>query len=242
MTQLIKISAYEQALTRLEQANERADLQSVIEELCTIFDVEHAVYHWVNSKGAHMGVGTYPQHWIDRYLEKGYLKIDPVITGGLNSFQPMDWKKLDWSSKLARMFRADAIAHGVGNQGLSIPLRGPRGQYALFTVSHNCTDDIWSSFIENRRRDLILISHYFNKKALELEPEKIADVASALSPREIETFTLLAMGYNRAQVAQTLSISEHTLRAYVESGRFKLGALNTIHAVASALSRGLIII
>lgn len=226
----------------MELAKERADLQSVIEDLCAVFEVQHAVYHWVNSKKAHMGVGTCPQRWINRYLEKDYLKIDPVITGGLNSFDPMDWKKLDWSSKLARMFQADAIAHGVGNQGLSIPLRGPRGQYALFTVSSNCTDAVWNSFIKNRQRDLILISHYFNKKALELEPEKVADVASALSPREIETFTLLAMGYNRAQVAQTLSISEHTLRAYVESGRFKLGALNTIHAVASALSRGLIVI
>ena len=166
-----------------------------------------------------MGVGTYPQSWINRYLQKGYLKIDPVILGGFQRFHPMDWKNLDWSNKHARVFQADAIAHGVGNQGLSIPLRGPRGQYALFSVSHNCADDAWAKFIESRRRDLILISHYFNKKALELEPEKIANVASALSPREIETLTLLAMGYNRAQVAQTLLISEHTVRVYVESAR-----------------------
>ena len=76
----------------------------------------------------------------------------------------------------------------------------------------------------------------------ELEPEKLADVASAISPREIETLTLLAMGYNRAMVAQTLSISEHTVRVYVASARFKLGSMNTTHAVASALSRGLIVI
>jgi DNA-binding CsgD family transcriptional regulator len=54
--------------------------------------------------------------------------------------------------------------------------------------------------------------------------------------------TLIAIGYNRAQVADTLSISEHTLRVYIESARFKLGALNTTHAVARALSRGLIIV
>ena len=226
----------------MEQAKERADLQSVIEEFCHIFEVEHAVYHWVNSKGAHMGVGTYPQSWINRYLQKGYLKIDPVIVGGFQSYHPMDCKKLDWSSKHARVFQADAIANGVGNQGWSIPLRGPRGQYALFTVSHNCAEDVWAKFIKSRRRDLILISYYFNNKALELEPEKLADVASALSPREIETLTLLAMGYNRAMVAQTLSISEHTVRVYVASARFKLGSMNTTHAVASALSRGLIVI
>ena len=54
--------------------------------------------------------------------------------------------------------------------------------------------------------------------------------------------TFLAMGYSRAQVAETLSISEHTLRVYIESARFKLGAVNTTHAVARALTRGLIVI
>ena len=39
--------------------------------------------------------------------------------------------------------------------------------------------------------------------------------------------TLLALGYSRAQVADSLSISEHTLRAYIESARSKLGAQNT---------------
>jgi DNA-binding CsgD family transcriptional regulator len=50
------------------------------------------------------------------------------------------------------------------------------------------------------------------------------------------------MGYNRAQVAQALSISEHTVRVYIESARFKLGAMNTTHAVARAISRGLIVV
>ena len=54
--------------------------------------------------------------------------------------------------------------------------------------------------------------------------------------------TLLAIGYSRAQAADTLSISEHTLRVYVESARFKLGALNTTHAVARAISRGLVVV
>ncbi|MEH6741748.1 MAG: helix-turn-helix transcriptional regulator, partial [Sulfitobacter sp.] len=52
----------------------------------------------------------------------------------------------------------------------------------------------------------------------------------------------LAIGYSRAQVANSLAISEHTLRVYIESARFKLGALNTTHAVARAMSRGLIVV
>ena len=46
------------------------------------------------------------QSGIDRYVEKGYVRIDPVILGG---FHP--GKRLDWSSKAAKQFQADAVAY-----------------------------------------------------------------------------------------------------------------------------------
>lgn len=119
---------------------------------------------------------------------------------------------------------------------------GPNGQFALFTVNHTCDDDTWATFTEENRRDLILIAHYFNEKALEFESDRQPEQQQALSPREIDTMTLLAIGYSRAQVANSLSISEHTLRVYIESARYKLGALNTNHAVARAMSCGLIVV
>jgi len=97
-------------------------------------------------------------------------------------------------------------------------------------------------FTERNRRELILIAHMFNEKALEFEPGRSPDPAPSLSPREVDAMTLLAVGYSRAQVADTLSISEHTLRTYIESARLKLGAMNTTHAVARAVNRGLIVV
>lgn len=58
----------------------------------------------------------------------------------------------------------------------------------------------------------------------------------------MDAMTLLAIGYSRVQVAVSLSISEHALRPYIGSARFKLGALNTTLAVARALSLGLIVV
>ncbi|SHM39537.1 regulatory protein, luxR family [Roseovarius pacificus] len=229
-------------LRALEGASELSDLQQVIETFRDHFRVDHMVYHWVSGGGDQYGCGTYAQDWVQLYLERDFLRIDPVIQGCYQHFHPVDWKRLDWSGRAAREFQREAIAHGVGNQGYSVPLRGPNGQFALFTVSHNCDDETWARFTETHRRDLILIAHYFNQKALELEPDRKPEPAQPLSPREVDAMTLLAMGYSRAQVAQTLSISEHTLRVYVESARFKLGAMNTVHAVARALSRGLIVI
>jgi len=232
----------EPILEDLEAAEGLAALQAASEAIRDHYGIDHVVYHWVDSAGDQYGCGTYSDAWRDRYLEQNYLRVDPVILGCFQRFHPVDWKRLDWSSKPARTFQAEAIEHGVGNQGFSVPIRGPNGQFALFTVSHSCNDDMWAAWTDAHRRDLILIAHTFNEKALEFEPDRTPEQSQALSPREVDAMTFLAMGYSRAQVAETLSISEHTLRVYIESARFKLGAMNTTHAVARAMSRGLIVV
>ena len=233
---------FNQFFKGLEQADQLDQIQDLIVGLRDELGVDHAVYHWVSSDGEQYGFGTYPPTCVQHYLDREYLRIDPVIIGCFQRFHPVDWKRLDWSSKAARAFQKDAISNGVGNQGLSIPIRGPNGQFALFTVSHNCDDETWVDFTEQHQRQLILISHYLNQKALEIEKGRTPEPMRPLSPREVDTLTYLAMGYSRGQVAEMLSISEHTLRAYIESARFKLGAVNTTHAVARSLSEGMIVV
>ncbi|WP_300035942.1 LuxR family transcriptional regulator [uncultured Roseobacter sp.] len=236
------LNPVEAVLAALEQADTLEGIQDAIVALRSHFQVDNIVYHWVDSAGAQYGYGTYPLDWAERYQQQNYLRIDPVVIGCYQRFHPVDWKKLDWSSKAARALQAESVEYGIGNQGYSIPIRGPNGQFALFTVNHTCDDDEWETFTETNRRELILIAHYFNQKALEFEPNKTPEHSQPLSPRETDALTLLAIGYNRAQVAETLSISEHTLRVYIESARFKLGAANTTHAVARAISRGVIVV
>ena len=232
----------DQFFERMERASTRDDLQALITDLRDHYAIAHIVYHWVNSDGEQYGVGTYPIEWAEHYVAQGYLRIDPVIQGCFQRFHPVEWKRLDWSSKAAKALMAEAIEWGVGNQGYSVPLRGPNGQFALFTLNDSCPDDEWQGFCEAHVRDLIMVAHYFNQKALELEKPDEDKVQKPLSPREADALTFLALGYSRAQIAETLEISEHTLRVYVESARFKLGALNTTQAVARALSLGLIVV
>lgn len=229
-------------LETLEQANSLDAMQVVSEALRDYLGIDHVAYHWVDSAGDQYGCGTYSPEWQQRYMSQNYQRIDPVVIGCFQRFHPVDWKRLDWSSKATRAFQAEAIEYGIGNQGFSIPVRGPNGQFALFTANHTCGDEEWAEFTEQHRRSMILVAHYLNEKALEFEPNRAADVTRGLSPREVDAMTLLAIGYNRAQVADTLSISEHTVRVYIESARFKLGASNTTHAVAKALTRGLIVV
>jgi len=229
-------------LDRLEAASELDNLQAISEQARDCFGVSHVVYHWVSASCEQYGCGTYDPQWVIRYLKKDYLRIDPVILACYKRYNPVDWRDLDWTGKQVRAFLAEAADYGIGHQGYSIPIHGPSGQFALFSVSDHRSDKEWSEFTLEHRRALILLAHAFNEKALEFERGKKEEAGKQLSPREIDTMTLLAIGYSRAQVADTLSISEHTLRAYIESARLKLGAQNTLQAVARAMSRGMIVV
>lgn len=235
-------STLENFLEAIPQVNTLEHFQAATEELRDKLELEHVVYHWVNSVGERFGAGTYSSEWVDRYLEKDYLRMDPVIFGCFQRFTPVNWKQLDWSAKAAKAFLVEAIDFGVGNQGYTIPIRGPQGQFALFTVNNTASDADWEAFIDAYGRDLIIVGHEFNKKALEFETGDKALPTPSLSPRELMAISYLAKGLSRAQAAQEMGISEHTLRVYIEAARHKLGALNTTHAVARALSTGVIIV
>ena len=226
----------------MQQTSTLDELQGHIVGLRDVFDVEHLIYHSVNSTGQQYAALTYSLDWVDRYLEQDYARVDPVVQGCYRRFHPVDWKRLDWTGKPVREFMGEAQDAGVGKQGFSVPIRGPNGQFALFTVSDSRNDDQWEKYTETHVRDLILAAHFVNQKALEIERGSDETAFQKLSPREIDALTLLAMGYSRGQAADSLSISEHTLRVYIESARFKLGAMNTTHAVARGLTLGLLVV
>ncbi len=237
-----RISKINGGVRRIQAADTLEDLTTAIVALRDTYNVDHLVYHSVNAAGGQYAALTYDKAWVDRYIEKGYDRVDPVVLGCFRRFQPVDWKELDWSSRAARAFMADAMNHGVGSQGYSVPIRGPNGQFALFTINDSRDDAEWARYTARNMSNVILVAHYINQKALEIERGSDLTKGQRLSPREIDALTMLAAGMNRAQAAEALAISEHTLRVYVEGARFKLGAANTTHAVARALTLGLLVV
>lgn len=229
-------------IERLQQTRSLLDLDAEIRGLRDSLKVEHIVYHAVNGTDGQYAVLTYSDKWVDQYTDQDYARIDPVVQTCLQRFHPVDWSALDWSARGVRALQGEARAAGLGAQGFSVPIHGPGGRFALFTVNHDDSDASWAQFGTENARALILMSHYINQKALEFEGSAESGPQRALSPREADVLTLLAIGRSRAQAADALSISEHTLRVYIESARHKLNASNTTHAVARALASGAIMI
>lgn len=239
------------------------DLGVVVDQLRDIYQLQHVVYHATHlgaefaatAKNAHGGLAgnvgfwwiedgqlattTYSAAWIARYLDAGYVRIDPVVEAARGAYVPIDWKTLDWSSKRRKAFLREAMSAGIGNQGYTIPVRGPNSQFAMFTLNKSCSDEEWERFKENYNSDLLIISHYYHQKVAEVVGVSKTQ-KTMLSSREHEALKGLSLGKNRATIAHDLGVSENTLRVYIDSARHKLGALNTAHAVAISISKGLV--
>lgn len=61
-----------------------------------------------------------------------------------------------------------------------------------------------------------------------------------LTGRELEALSLAALGLTSKGIARKLSVAERTAKDHLQAAREKLGAMNTTHAVAIAVSRHLI--
>ena len=227
-------------LERLEATDTIDDLPNLANILRDAYDVENVSYLAANLNGSPFVSSTYDTKWAAHYEEQNYVTIDPVVRGALEQFNPLDWKRLDWSSKRTRAFYHEAVEFGVGRQGYTVPIRGPNGQSAIFAINHNSNDETWSRYLSENAHDFMIISHYFHQKVLSSANISTPAGRRELSPREADVLKYLGVGLSRGKTAEILQISEHTLRVYVDSARYKLGALNTTHAVAIALARGAI--
>ncbi len=232
-------------LLRLDQAPNYDGLVEFIRRIVEIYGLRNAVYHCPAFPGRTLEdpflALTYEPEWVEHYKKSNYVHVDPVFNVGARSLLPVDWATLDRSErKVVKMF-GEARDAGVGSQGLTFPIRGPEnGLWALFSVTCDEPDGEW----RRRRReivaDLVLISHFIHQKAYHMHKAGETIDLNAITRRETEALAWTAEGKTVADIAALMRISTETVKAHLDSARFKLGALNRVHAVTKALRHGII--
>jgi DNA-binding CsgD family transcriptional regulator len=230
-------------LVEARQAIERAvsvdELFGVLREMRDESGLAHLVYHatFVPSfdKTNALLMPTYDDAWVQRYLERNYFSIDPVVLVGRKGFLPIDWMRVEQSSKEARHFFAEAESYGVGRHGFTLPIRGPAGERALFTITTNATDEHWHRWRFSHLRDFHLLAHYFHDRAMRLAGLRDDHVMRPLSPRERQCLESLMRGQAPGQVADALGLSVSAVHAYLRAARQKLECATIEQAIAKAI-------
>jgi DNA-binding CsgD family transcriptional regulator len=72
-----------------------------------------------------------------------------------------------------------------------------------------------------------------------VQPARRPSSARKITPRELEVLALIADGHSTKEIAQTLWITDETVRTHVRRLLSRLGARTRAHAVAIAYRDGL---
>lgn len=219
-----------------------AGLPKAIKQLQDIFDVPHLAYHATSmpnltDRGPFI-VTTYDPVWVRRYIDQDYQTLDPVVRASLRGFVPIDWRRLDFSTKQRRDFMEEAHEFDISAQGMTFPIRGPGGEHALLSINTAVDEAGWDLFVREHQGDLLLISYILHGRVRSLcaVDENLEEIT--LSRREVDVLYWLSRGKTFEETGLILSISARTVRAHTESARYKLNAVNTPNAIAKALSMG----
>jgi DNA-binding CsgD family transcriptional regulator len=220
------------------------ELFGVLRELRDESGLAHLVYHatfvpLVDKVNALL-MPTYDEAWVQRYFAQDYFSIDPVLQAGRAGFLPIDWMTIDRASKQARHFFTEAESYGVGRHGFTLPIRGPAGERALFTITTNATDDHWHRWRFSYLRDFHLLAHYFHDRAMCVAGLRPADVMRPLSSRERQCLERLIRGQAPGQIADALDLSVSAVHAYLRGARQKLECATIEQAITKAIRLDLI--
>ena len=223
-------------INRIATSQTVDELAQLIREMRSGYGLENIVYHALyvpEVPSFHpLLILTYDPDWVERYKLRDYFQIDPIVTYGTKSFLPLDWSDVDHESNNAKSFFLEAERYCVGRQGVTLPIRGPGGERALFTITSNTSESEWGRNRLLYMKEFQLIAHYFHERAIEISRYRTAERNCSLSRREMECLKFTARGLVPKQIGGVLGISDSAVRMHLRSSCHKLGCASTDQAIA----------
>ena len=228
------------AVNKISVSESLETLSDLAAEMCKFYDLANIVYHAIHIPGSTsvnpILIPTYDPEWVQRYIKNDYFRIDPVVNSGKSGFLPLDWSVLKRDTNDVRLFFREADRFGVGQQGITMPIRGPRGERALFTITAHLSESEWQKQRFTYISEFQIISHYFHDRAMQLAGYRIGTSTPSLSPREMECLEFTANGLAPKRIAGRLKISDSAVRLYLRSACRKLGCASIHQAVAKMVT------
>jgi LuxR family transcriptional regulator len=182
-------------------------------------------------------LNNYPTEWQERYVQQGYVQVDPTVQHGCRKNTPLVWSDSVFAQ--AQEFWEDARSFGLrfGWAKACIDGGGVRGMLTLARsgsplteqeVQHNEMKMRWLAHVAH-----VALSQIFTtRQAEQMQPN--------LTAREIEVLKWTADGKTSADISSLLAVSENTVNFHVKNAVFKLQTTNKTAATVRAAMLGLL--
>lgn len=180
----------------------------------------------------------FPQSWVDRYTERNYFAIDPIIAACMRSREPFHWYDVGQRLKLTAEqedYLRDLRAHGMVD-GLAVPVYSSAGSAGYFGVG---SSEYKLNLSDAQAMEVMFACLHVHNEFLEMRGGTPGPSAG-LSPREREVLTLIAGGKSNTAIAALLDVSDNTIDTLVRRTFVKLGVADRVSAVLKAVGMGAI--
>jgi DNA-binding CsgD family transcriptional regulator len=182
---------------------------------------------------------NFPSSWCDRYFERKYYEIDPVVRRTPTLFGPFLWDQLADRCQLQpgehlvlKESREAGLKHGV-----SVPLFGPLGRVSVVSFASRFDD----ADPLHRMGHLNTLAWQFHIAFTEIsKPAENSNAKVGLSTRERDCLRWTAEGKSSWGIGMILNISENTVSFHIKNAMRKLGTTSRTVAVIKAIRLNLI--
>ncbi|MDF1728523.1 MAG: LuxR family transcriptional regulator [Sulfitobacter sp.] len=224
----------------IRQIDSRAALWNLALDYFNNHGIDKVSYHAaaVGAHEAEIVTDGFPEGWVDHYIGKELIKIDPIPELAAISSEPFLWSD---ARKLSRMSRnnlayLDELRDSGLGEGLAFCVFGPmmRNAYVGLGFREPLFRPDSAQVAEYQ-----MVAQMAHLRYCELTDGK-RSVRQPLSMRERQVLIWVARGKSNGVIADILDLSPHTVDTIIRRTYQKLGVTDRTTAAIRALGKGLI--
>lgn len=164
-TEILRSAEADEIADMLVESDQLSDLLDALREMLRVFDVAHSTFTVSKEQRAEFYrtkvLTTYPGAWIGRYVQQNYHTIDPVVPVLRSSRHSFYWDTLDFSAPVCAAFKNDAVAHGVGPSGYSVPILAENGDIFGLSIASTLSSEEFRDRFDRMEQDFLTLAGYF---------------------------------------------------------------------------------
>lgn len=202
-------------------------------------EAEFTAYSYANIKATTFALlsNCHPD-WQDRYFEKSFSKVDPIIIGLRSRKSAFSWSSPDKkASKEVRQFFSEAAEFGI-RSGITVPVTSGFGEVAMLTL---ISDD--AGFAETRQIDPVLAAGAVGQVHARLDAMGIVPklkIPMRLKAEELTCLRWASEGKSYLSIADIENLSYSAVRFHINNAKQALGAASLSQATSIATALRLI--